>query len=176
MLVPGLTASSPNWLENATYKGVKEFNNVMTNVWLNNPFTDLYYETLKTKTEQSLPVALSVCLSYPFFSPRACSFFLKRLILTSRSCSCSPFLAVLASPAHSVSQGHGTAIEWNTFTVGPQQQNTFHFPTPNCQKKCPCTYVTFPYNARLNKTLFAVAPQPDPFLSLAQWGTKVHQN
>jgi hypothetical protein len=58
-LFPGLKASSPDWLKNATYQGIKIYNHQRTNAWLNVPFTDIYYETIKTSHSDSIPVALS---------------------------------------------------------------------------------------------------------------------
>ncbi|ELR13789.1 uncharacterized protein ACA1_076420 [Acanthamoeba castellanii str. Neff] len=59
LLVPGLLATGPNWLHNATFLGIKEYQHQKTNAWLNTPNKDIYYETLKTKTAASDPVALA---------------------------------------------------------------------------------------------------------------------
>jgi len=59
LLFPNLTATSPNWLRNASFLGIKTYNNVRANAWLNNPNTDIYYETIATSELSTIPLALA---------------------------------------------------------------------------------------------------------------------
>eukprot|EP01089_Gocevia_fonbrunei_P002277 TRINITY_DN1226_c0_g1_i1.p1 TRINITY_DN1226_c0_g1~~TRINITY_DN1226_c0_g1_i1.p1 ORF type:complete len:203 (+),score=26.05 TRINITY_DN1226_c0_g1_i1:81-689(+) len=88
-------ATPPNWLMNATYQGLKTYGNLPAAAWLNNPYTDVYYESTD---KIPVPVALS---------------------------------------------GGDTAIQWNTVTLGPVNEDHLYFPVHSCQTKCPSSSVGY---------------------------------